>query len=122
MNLIFTYGTLRHGEGNWHRLLNKAPISTEVLKGFDMYTHGAFPYAVRGSGTIVAELYEVDDKTFARLDHLEGYPVHYDRMLVKTEDGREAWIYFSQRESVKDLHPIKSGDWMEFLEAPEEVA
>jgi len=123
--LVYVYGTLRQGEINHTRFLRGLePITTQHIGGFSMYTRGAFPIVVPSDNTndIVVELYEVSAGTMKNLDRLEGYPHFYNRKIVKTPDGRDAWIYYLERRPHGGDTHIESGDWIEFLDAPQEVA
>lgn len=111
--LVCVYGTLRAGCGN-HRLLAGADFLGEVrLSGWDMYSFGGFPGVIRGDGEIVAEVYEVNRATMARLDQLEGYPGWYSRSKIPAViNGRGAWIYhFESVADVDGRRRVASGDW-----------
>lgn len=110
---VAVYGSLRQGMGNHGLLSGLKPLSTTTVKGFDMYSYGAFPFITDGEGEVTVEVYEVDsDNRADRLDMLEGYPSFYDRKQVITEDGETVWVYFiaDQRNDT----PVKNGDWVEF--------
>ncbi len=119
---IFVYGTLRKGCGN-HFVMEEAEgryIGKGVVSGYEMYTNGAYPMVIRGSGTVVGELYEVSD--LVTLDELEGYPKLYikETVLVELESGEKvkALIYTQSHnaESVrKNRIRIPEGDWVEWL-------
>jgi len=124
---IFVYGTLRHGEHNYSRLLATASNYERraSLKGAAMFAGPGFPYVTRrGVGTVTGDLIWVDDDqtTLARLDQLEGYRGpdahnHYDRVLcdVTTDTGEPvaAWVYFAgDNVELHRLPPIASGDWL----------
>lgn len=115
---LATYGTLRYGEGNWTYFLRGCDfLGTHQLEGFSLYSNGAFPYAIKDEGSsIVVDLFEVDQMVLNSCDHLEGYPHHYDRMLVTVGDV-EAWVYFVR--DVKYIREnfvlIENGDWKKRL-------
>ena len=111
--LVAVYGSLRRGMGN-HRLLVGFPLlSTERVKGWDMYSYGAFPYITPSEdGEITIEVYAVPiDELLGSLDSLEGYPSFYDRKKIQTSKG-EAWIYFIDQGS--NSAPVESCDWVSF--------
>lgn len=111
--LVAVYGSLRKGMGN-HALLargNAVHLSTERVKGWDMYSLGAFPFIREGGGEITIEVYAVDSQTFSNLDRLEGYPSFYDRELIETSKGN-AWVYFI--DSSPNSRPVTSGDWVTY--------
>lgn len=111
---VAVYGTLREGEGSSCLLENAVKLSTQRIDGFVMYSNGGFPYAVEGDGEMTIEVYEVDDRTFCRLDMLEGYPHHYDRKEIDVIGGK-AWIYFVKEGHIRLdlLDVIPDGDWVE---------
>lgn len=110
---VFVYGTLKAGHRN-HRLLDHADqIAVNVrLEGFLMFdVAGAFPAVVRGSSTIIGEVYRIDDETLADLDYLESNGRLYCRELVDVA-GVKAWIYLYNRPvRDKDLTIIPEGEW-----------
>ncbi|MBP7562697.1 MAG: gamma-glutamylcyclotransferase, partial [Candidatus Cloacimonetes bacterium] len=117
-------GTLRKGQNN-HYLLNKARFVKESrVEGFQMYSRGFFPFLYEGEGSIVAELYEINQNIFISLDLLEGYPHHYQRKIVSDVDGEQAWIYYYENRIneryMSNGSYIESGDWLSFNDMFEE--
>jgi len=107
---VAVYGTLRKGCAN-HRYLEDAKyIETGRLSGWNMYSNGSYPYVAKSSGSITVEIYEIDEETLARIDGLEGYPGHYERMRVNTEYGK-SWLYYVD-EVPSRCFKISSGDWL----------
>ena len=107
---VFVYGTLKQGYGN-HCLLEDSTFLGKCTTEpeFTLHSLYAFPAVLPfGNTAIKGEVYEVDDKTFKRLDRLEGYPSLYERIQIPTEYG-DAWIYVM--DSVSNLKPIESGEW-----------
>jgi gamma-glutamylcyclotransferase (GGCT)/AIG2-like uncharacterized protein YtfP len=114
MHKVFVYGTLKRGYGN-NALINKSKvISLKVnAPGINLYSSGPLPFAARGNGTAIGELYEVDDIVLAKLDKLEGHPVFYKREKTKVQlaSGEvEAWIYLCDKYAKQNLL-IQSGEW-----------
>lgn len=62
---------------------------------FRMVDLGGFPALLRDdeNHNVVVEVYEVDDRTYRRVEQLESYPSFYDRVNIETSVG-EAGIYF----------------------------
>lgn len=114
--LVAVYGSLRKGLGN-HPLLERNDaqlLSTEQIKGFQMYSLGGFPFITpdETAGDITIEVYAMPITGMRSLDALEGYPSFYDRMLVNTSKG-QAWIYFiADRDG--DYPLVEHGDWVRF--------
>lgn len=101
---FFVYGTLRPGFGNDYLWKGRATVlggdGEARLHGFRLVGTG-IPYALPAPGeTTVGTLVVPDPIAYsavaARLDALEGYPVHYDRLRVAVAlpwDEVEAWVY-----------------------------
>lgn len=109
--LVAVYGSLRRGMGNHRLLTSSEQLTTERIKGFDMFSLGGYPFIKPGDGEITIEVYAVDSHTFRRLDSLEGYPSFYNRMLVQTSVGK-AWIYYIAGRDGKI--PVPDGDWVQY--------
>jgi len=95
---VFVYGTLK--QGNNIRGLDSfgnadmvgTAITTESV--YSLYDLGAFPaVTLNGNNKIQGEVWQVDDKTLATLDNIEGYPDFYNRVRVSTTEGT-AWVYY----------------------------
>lgn len=127
---VAVYGTLRKNSGNHRLLVGNKYIGTYYLDRVNatMYTNGSFPallYDEKG-GKLVCEVYKIDGETFNRLDRLEGYPSHYDRIYMSEmiSDGsiimdgnkditNETWIYVYRGEaSYSQLAKLPSGDFI----------
>lgn len=111
--LVAVYGSLRQGHGNHVLLEDSEFLTTELsVPEFTMWSLGGYPALLPGEDKVVIELYNVDSYTFARLDQLEGYPVHYDRREIPTSRG-EAWVYFQHELTYGGVQIVESGDWSE---------
>ncbi|MFT6395749.1 MAG: gamma-glutamylcyclotransferase (GGCT)/AIG2-like uncharacterized protein YtfP [Bradymonadia bacterium] len=44
-------------------------------------------------GTIVGEVWSIDERDFAQLDELEDYPSLYTRRVIELASGGSAWMY-----------------------------
>lgn len=95
---LFVYGTLKRGFRNHHLLTGKYLTSGRTVSRFKMWGFG-FPRISRSRKglSVEGELYQIDDKTLARCDALEGVPHHYQRKRIKVTDfsGKThlAWVY-----------------------------
>lgn len=92
-HLVAVYGTLKRRKSNCFLLENAIKVGNDRIPGWDMYTNNSFPAIAQGEGEISTEIYRIDDEELKDLDHLEGYPHHYDRKQVDTKFGK-SWIYF----------------------------
>ena len=124
---LATYGTLRKGQGNWFRFLScLEPLGTFRVKGYQLYSNGAFPYAVptRTADSIVVDVFKITEIQFLNCDYLEGYPHHYDRRRVRPINCElSPWMYYKTRKSLGErlssLRLIPTGDWMDRLQSYE---
>ena len=76
MNLIFVYGTLKHGGHNHHFMVGQTFISTaRTPPGYTLYDLGGYPGLVAepdDSAGVIGEVWSVDEACLASLDVLEG--------------------------------------------------
>ena len=102
---VFVYGTLKHGFSNHFYYMTD---SDYVDDAFTLEKHAmigennAFPYVLgvnEAGHHIKGEVYEVPASSLSRLDRLEGYPTHYDR--VPTE------VVLSNGEKITALMYVK---------------
>lgn len=113
---VAVYGTLKRGYSN-HRLLARSRfLGTDHLRNIVLYDLGPYPGALEApSSGVLVEVYEVNDRTFARIDALEGYDArdprrgHYDRRQLTTRFG-PAWVYFYNG-GVRGCWRIARGGW-----------
>ena len=110
---VFVYGSLLSGEPN-HRVLARARRVGEARTAprFALHDLGAYPAMIEGGGLAIAgEVYEVDAKTLARLDVLEGHPRYYRRVPITLADGSSAETYLLTPAQVEGRPLIASGNW-----------
>lgn len=112
---IWAYGSLREGMYNWRALRMGKPITTSILKGYAMFGLGEFPACVKGKGKIVAELFEIDEETFQRIDQMER-GANYISEIASDDMLNEGLIYF-QTTKPDYCVPVPDGDWVKFVEA-----
>ena len=116
MKKIAVYGSLREGHGNHRALLSASKkLSTEVVNiPFKMISLGGFPGLVPsedGDNEITIETYEVDDRTYDRVEHLEGYPHFYQKATITTSQGdMEIYVLESPRYKQNATY-VENGDW-----------
>ena len=105
-HMVFVYGTLKRGFSN-NRLLSGSKFLGEArTEGkFALYESGIpFVIEIERVSQISGEVYEVDERTLALLDRLEGHPDWYCRKIVEVtinadacdeaDKTIQAWIYF----------------------------
>lgn len=98
---VFVYGTLKRGQPNHHIITNREEFgyssfvtTGQTVEQFPLILGTRFniPFliAAPGKGKYVSgEIYNVDERMFAKLDELEDYPNLYDRMEVNIDTGTE---------------------------------
>lgn len=110
---VFVYGTLLSNEINNRLLVKDSFLCSDIMRNFQMFNLGGFPYCLStedNKDIVKGEVYEVTESTFRNLDHLEGYPHFYTRIQAKTDKGHLSWIYILKART-KDYGIISSGDW-----------
>lgn len=126
-NMVAVYGSLLSGLGNHGFLSGGSSILVGEGRAFglDLYPYAgtAFPAAclAEEDRSIKVEVYNVDGRTMANLDMLEGFPAFYNRRIttVLLEDGSkvQAWVYFLKEVSASrdgELKRIEHGDWRRY--------
>ncbi len=115
-NKIFTYGTLRKGQGAYFNFgLDKLKYIGEKHIAGTMYDQGWYPgirvaYDGETNKTFIGDLFEFDDPSvLERLDGYEGCPHLYTRKLVHTTDGELTYVYEINRPANR---PVPGGDWL----------
>lgn len=90
---VAVYGTLKQGK-RLHGALNRAPLSTERLNGFEMRSIGWFPGIFPNQDeSIEVEVYELTNNSeLEHLDAIEGVPHLYTREVVTSSFG-DTFIY-----------------------------
>ena len=119
---LFVYGTLKKGGYYHHALRGGKYIKTVRIPGYDMYFYGGgnYPVIIPGEGSIVAELYNVDESILRICDRIEGYYGEgqnnlYERIEVESETGEKGLIYVppeKEHERIRVQHKkVEDGDW-----------
>jgi gamma-glutamylcyclotransferase (GGCT)/AIG2-like uncharacterized protein YtfP len=113
MNLIFVYGTLKHGGHNHHFMVGQTFIgNAHTTPGFTLFDLGGYPGLVAepdDTTGVGGEVWSVDDACLAGLDVLEGTAEGlYGRGPVPLQDphgGKRTEAYFYLK-SLKDRERI----------------
>jgi gamma-glutamylcyclotransferase (GGCT)/AIG2-like uncharacterized protein YtfP len=110
---IFVYGTLKRGYWN-NDLLADAEFVGEAMtvEEFQMRDIG-FPLLIepkskraRDRGRVKGEIFNVNERTLATLDRLEGHPHNYCRLPLCVTRGKRATVveaYVWQREPTGEI-------------------
>ncbi|ERJ17772.1 Putative gamma-glutamylcyclotransferase protein [Salinisphaera shabanensis E1L3A] len=112
MHQVFVYGTLRPGGRNHHFMATATHLGAYTTPAaFTLLDTGPYPAALdEGKTALVGDVFTVDDDTFAALDRLEDYPVHYTRRKLATDYG-DAWVYLWIAAQDPTWPVIDHGDW-----------
>lgn len=110
-HLVFVFGTLKFGYGNWHRCLRDAKFINYAVSADDDYVMQdvGFPTLWRDAfhpmrGRVAGEIVSVNDEQLARCDRLESNGHMYTRapqhFIVTGEYTAvlTAWVYLWNRE------------------------
>lgn len=117
--LVATYGTLRHGLGNWSHFLNNEHCTflgeQRTEPNYKMVSLGGFPGVIlNGNQQITIDVFRVSsERVLKNLDSLEGYPSFYQKTDINTKWGK-AKMYILSEEKYGNLSVIESGDWKEY--------
>lgn len=119
---VFVYGSLRSGEYNNYLLARSTKICDATVRGFDLYSLGAFPAVIPSSNSdveVIGEVFNVDPLDLAVINRMErgaGYTVHEVAATPIAEPAKpqHAIIYvFSDSNWLKHIGElVPSGDWL----------
>ena len=133
MTTLFTYGTLKRGFQNHHRIFGGYDIKiTPAWTYGKLYDLGYFPALTEGNNKVYGELIEFDNlEILRRVDYLEGFRCvnhphnYYERRMVEVFVNNKtvkAWVYVLSDEQIKqyDGKIIVSGKWIDWrqVESP----
>ena len=80
---VFVYGTLMKGQRAHDKLESAKFLGKAVLRDYEVFDLGDFPgIQPHPGGSVVGELYEIDDNMIATLDLYEGEGSLYNREIV----------------------------------------
>jgi gamma-glutamylcyclotransferase (GGCT)/AIG2-like uncharacterized protein YtfP len=143
---VFVYGTLRHGESNYHLLAGRTTaelpatmdnVAMYAISNYPILNEGyrVVPILTEGQNTVRGELMTLDpnryDAIMADLDILESYdPGRRDddnlylrlQRPSKLADGSivMAWVYFGNLFALRTIAAqrtlIKHGDWTRYIQ------
>ena len=127
MTTLFTYGTLKRGFQNHHRIFGGYDIKiTPAWTYGKLYDLGYFPALTEGNNKVYGELIEFDNpEILNRVDYLEGFKGknhphnYYERRMVDVfvgDDTVTAWAYFLNKSKIieSDGELITSGVWSNY--------
>ena len=129
----FAYGSNMDAERMRERGIRFSQRTHGILKGYRLEFNKiasrnpqeGYANVVRfENGIVEGVLYEIPDSDLSKLDMFEGYPDHYDRLMIKVQldDGQklEAIIYIAQPDQIAEgLKP--SRDYLNHLLAAKDL-
>jgi gamma-glutamylcyclotransferase (GGCT)/AIG2-like uncharacterized protein YtfP len=111
---LFTYGTLMQEAKNSQFLSDATYIEDVWLDGYDLFkVHTRYPGMVEGTGSVLGELYEIDETILLSLDQLEEEGRLYRRDTIRLND-KDIYIYLYNLE-FEENSKIVDGVWEEKL-------
>lgn len=115
---VFVYGTLKRDGCRANMLADSKYLGeASTLHNYTMVDLGHFPgiiFTPIGGTEIHGELFEVDSKTLAVLDRVEGHPDFYQRLAIPTlQHGNRitAYTYELSTDYLDSAKVITSGTW-----------
>ena len=119
-DFLFVYGTLRLGQSADLTRTGGALFAGPDRVSGRLYALGWLPGVKLDGETfddakpaVTGECFLIEDESItARLDHYEGHPHLFCRKVVKTESGRDAWVYEYMGSTDYAASPVESGDWL----------
>jgi gamma-glutamylcyclotransferase (GGCT)/AIG2-like uncharacterized protein YtfP len=111
MKYALFYGSLKQNHYNFGRCGDQKYIKTLQLDGYDLYSLGAYPGIVPGTGKLTVELHEVDEKTLQNIRYMELGAGYEEKMI--DIDGKPAtlYIYKNKFNRLSEKSKIPSGNW-----------
>ena len=114
--LFAFYGSLRRGMGNYAKYKSALEyIETRRIEGFELYSLGEYPYAVKShipGASIVIEIFRIRDSMARRMIHELEIGADYFFDMLELDDRKIGIYLFSQRGN--DIK-VESGDWVSFF-------
>lgn len=113
------YGSLREGAYNYDRFVQYygkeafKKRSTEVIKGFDLYSLGPYPGIKQGEGPLTVDVFDCNEKVAEQIRRMEE-GANYSALEVETSQGPATiWLYNGK---VSEQNQVENGDWISWLQ------
>ena len=109
---IAVYGTLRKGMPMSDMLDRAVYLGDDWINGYDMYAV-LYPWAVKGSGKIKVEVYDVDELVFREIDRVER-AAGYECVDVETKYGVvKMWVWPGKPDMFWEK--VECGDYVKWV-------
>lgn len=124
MKKILVYGSLREGMYNYdffHRMFGIAKEFTDVIKGFELYSLGAYPGIKQTDNLddeVIVDCLHLSPNAYRQIRAME-LGANYTEILY-TLNGEKYPLYLYNGE-VQDDDKVISGDWVKFIQKQEEL-
>ncbi len=109
------YGSLRRGMDLYHRFQEKLEYKySQWLKGYELYSLGAYPFALKSTDSnavILVEVFEIKDEKTASEIHAIEMEAGYVFDVIEL-NGVAAGIYCYEK--CTNEPKVESGDWVDF--------
>ena len=127
-NLVLAYGSLRHGHYNNNGRNLKLVQKNVIVKGYKLYSFGAYPGAVytgNNDDTIVCDLFDINSnqESYA-IDRMEmgaGYHVRTLPIMIEGNETLHSAKIYEYIRGVDEKWLVKSGDWNNVVKPRESV-
>lgn len=114
---ILVYGSLRKGCYNFEAFKSEYKdeinyIKTTTIKGYSLYSLGAYPGILPGTGELVVDILEVSPRVAQAIYYMEigaGYEVE------NVEIGIENYPIYVYKHNVSEDRLVEHGDWVKHV-------
>ena len=123
--LIFVYGKLLKNLERSYALNGSECLGDAVASGVCLYNLGYYPGIKNDTGTVIGELYNVDDITLEILDVIEGFDsnnienslyLRLEIQLITHTPSQPVFSYFYNSPVPEEMR-IENGDYRNFLQS-----
>ena len=120
-NIAIVYGSLREGMYNFTAFTNMfgegyKKLGSGTVKGYKLYSFGAYPFIQEDNGFIVVDVFECSDKCKEAIDGMEyGAGYSSEEVTVETENGEFTGTIYTMNDIDPSNYPhVEDGDWVKF--------
>jgi len=112
---VLVYGSLRKNQYNFDTFKNLygdsiAYMLTDTLKGYDLFSLGAYPAILPGNGEIVVDLIRCSPECYKDILNMELKAGYREETILFKGVSCKLFVYNASELPNK----VKSGDWLKF--------